>query len=62
MALLMGMRASEIVDRTVRELDGDGRILPITHATSFEGTTARHYATTDSVDSARVGCVLDALN
>lgn len=147
MALLMGMRASEIVDRTVRELDDGGRILLITHAktragvrrlmvpevlkplllkiaegkasdarlfpytrhwllrsvgrvcrlagvpvvpahglrgthatlaveagltgptvaaalghTSFEGVTAKHYATTDSVDSARVGRVLNALN
>lgn len=32
MALLMGMRASEIADRTVRELDAGGSVLIISHA------------------------------
>src|SRR5450432_1865506 len=32
MALLMGMRASEIVERTIRNLDDDGRLLWITDA------------------------------
>jgi len=32
MALLMGMRASEIVERTIRNLDDDGRLLWITVA------------------------------
>lgn len=37
MALLMGMRASEIVERTVRELDDGGRILLITRAKTRAG-------------------------
>ena len=37
MALLMGMRASEIVERTIRNLDDDGRLLWITDAKTQAG-------------------------
>jgi len=37
MALLMGLRASEIVERTSRELDDGGRILLITHSKTRAG-------------------------
>jgi integrase len=37
MALLMGMRAGEIVERTVRNLDDDGRLLWITDAKTQAG-------------------------
>jgi integrase len=37
MALLMGMRASEIVERTVRNLDDEGRLLWITDAKTQAG-------------------------
>jgi hypothetical protein len=37
MALLMGMRASEIVERTVRNLDDEGRLLWITDAKTNTG-------------------------
>jgi integrase len=37
MALLMGMRASEIVERTTRNLDDDGRLLWITDAKTQAG-------------------------
>jgi integrase len=37
MALLMGMRVSEIADRTVRNLDDDGRLLWITDAKTQAG-------------------------
>jgi integrase len=36
-ALLLGMRASEITDRTVRELDDDGKVLVITSAKTRAG-------------------------
>jgi integrase len=37
MALLMGMRASEIIERTIRNLDDDGRLLWITDAKTQAG-------------------------
>jgi integrase len=37
MALLMGMRASEIVERTIRDLDDEGRLLWITDAKTQAG-------------------------
>lgn len=37
MALLMGMRASEIIERTVRNLDDEGRLLWITDAKTQAG-------------------------
>jgi integrase len=37
MALLMGMRATEIVERTIRNLDDDGRLLWITDAKTQAG-------------------------
>jgi integrase len=36
-ALLMGMRASEVTDRLVRDLDDDGRVLVIPHAKTRAG-------------------------
>jgi integrase len=36
-ALLMGMRASEVTDRLVRDIDDDGRVLVIPHAKTRAG-------------------------
>jgi integrase len=36
-ALLMGMRASEVTDGLVRDLDDDGRVLVIPHAKTRAG-------------------------